>query len=1073
MIPLPELATAWITLAVSADNMQRDIRRELQKVDDGTAKTVGKKIGQQIEAGVGDGAKGAATQVQSRLSERLGTQVGTVVGRGIGTGLRGSITVAAKAGELALKTAMVGAAGAATLAVGGIGLALTKGFDRLKSIDQAKFKLLALGNDAASVAKIMDSALASVKGTAFGMDDAVTAAASAVAAGIKPGQDLTKYLKDVGDAAAIAGTNFTDMGSIFNKIQTSNKAYTDDLQQLSDRGIPIFTWLQKEYGVTAAALSKMVQDGDVDAAHFQHAIETNIGGAALKMGQSFQGSVDNAEAALGRLGAALLAPVFGNAAGGIGSITGGLDSLTAWINAHQAEVITFFQDMGITAVEVAQDIVKSFGNIMQGVGQLTNGLGDVLDFFGVDNKFHSIGDQIEHIGDSLVTTSEGFDTAKDRIRAWGDAARESAENAQNAVGKAVSGIGTAVGALPFKKVIEISADTDAAKNNVVGIGNAVAALQDKNINVTVNGQVSAPNAINLPGIDGTQFKGPIDRWLDGGDAPTFNPPNPIRSVPRRAAGGSVFGAGSATSDSIPALLSNGEHVWTAAEVRKAGGHGAMYRMRAMVRRLAGGGGIKTAQIPWPPGPIGPTGDGEGNIPDPSPGNYPGRIAIPDWSVPGQGWGPPPADWWTKPVNPDDILVPDAVDPGKRQQQREIWERLHPRIKMLGFSGGGAVSIDAVKQYAAQIAGGQYVRGGPPGLDGTDCSGAQAAISNFITGGQGRFATGDEGAALMSRGFQQGDPPPGVAAYWVGWKNGGPGGGHTAGTIIDPQGGDVNVEMGGASGGGAFGAAAAGASGFPNRAWIQIAGGEDPKAADSFGSGTAAVQSATAAVTSSKGAVTSARAGLDQAQAAVDDAKATGKSADQIAVTEKKRDAARQKLDAATQKQTAAETKLANVKDKAAKGSDKATGGMDGQSMGQQLGQGIFGGILQSIGLDGSEFSNPFDWPNVKSLMAGLNFGGSLLKGVMGGQEDGSSADGGGGGGIPGLGLPNITDFLKPGGPQATTPLPDAAHQGTGAAPGPTFNVTANGMDPKAVVDKQSHAFNQAWRGSGMAAVRPS
>lgn len=51
----------------------------------------------------------------------------------------------------------------------------------------------------------------------------------------------------------------------------------------------------------------------------------------------------------------------------------------------------------------------------------------------------------------------------------------------------------------------------------------------------------------------------------------------------RASGGSVFGPGSETSDSIPAMLSNNEHVWSAREVRGAGGHGQIERMRAMAR----------------------------------------------------------------------------------------------------------------------------------------------------------------------------------------------------------------------------------------------------------------------------------------------------------------------------------------------------------------------------------------------------------------------------------------------------------------------------------------------------------
>ena len=61
----------------------------------------------------------------------------------------------------------------------------------------------------------------------------------------------------------------------------------------------------------------------------------------------------------------------------------------------------------------------------------------------------------------------------------------------------------------------------------------------------------------------------------------------------RATGGPVFGAGTATSDSIPAMLSNGEHVWTAREVAAAGGHGAVEAMRkSVVRGFATGGRVR-------------------------------------------------------------------------------------------------------------------------------------------------------------------------------------------------------------------------------------------------------------------------------------------------------------------------------------------------------------------------------------------------------------------------------------------------------------------------------------------------
>lgn len=56
-----------------------------------------------------------------------------------------------------------------------------------------------------------------------------------------------------------------------------------------------------------------------------------------------------------------------------------------------------------------------------------------------------------------------------------------------------------------------------------------------------------------------------------------------------ATGGAVIGPGTATSDSIPARLSRGEHVLTAAEVRAAGGHQAIYAWRQELMRGAGAG----------------------------------------------------------------------------------------------------------------------------------------------------------------------------------------------------------------------------------------------------------------------------------------------------------------------------------------------------------------------------------------------------------------------------------------------------------------------------------------------------
>ncbi|MBF4613745.1 tape measure protein [Curtobacterium sp. VKM Ac-1376] len=212
----------------------------------------------------------------------------------------------ASAGKMAAKTTAIVGGSVAAIGAAIAGVAAKKGLDRLLNIDDAQGKLKGLGNSTKQIATIMDSALASVKGTAFGLGDAAVVASNAVAAGIKPGQDLTKYLTLTADAASIAGVSLDEMGSIINKTTTTGKVYTDNLNQLADRGIPIFQWLQKEYGVSADDLSDMVRKGEVDAATFRKVIEENIGGAALASGETVRGAWANVGAALGRIGAMFL-----------------------------------------------------------------------------------------------------------------------------------------------------------------------------------------------------------------------------------------------------------------------------------------------------------------------------------------------------------------------------------------------------------------------------------------------------------------------------------------------------------------------------------------------------------------------------------------------------------------------------------------------------------------------------------------------------------------------------------------------------------------------------------------------
>lgn len=223
-----------------------------------------------------------------------------------------------------LTTKITAPAAAAGGAIAGI--AIAGGWKRLVGIENAKASLAGLGHSAETVEAIMVDANASVKGTAFGLDTAATVAASAVAAGIKPGKELQRTLKLTGDAATIAKTDMATMGSVINKVATSDMMQMDVANQMMDAGIPILQLVGKEMGVTAEEARELASKGKVSFETFQNALESGLGGAALKSGETMTGSFANMRAALSRLGATALSEVFPQIKTALGDLQTAFDS---------------------------------------------------------------------------------------------------------------------------------------------------------------------------------------------------------------------------------------------------------------------------------------------------------------------------------------------------------------------------------------------------------------------------------------------------------------------------------------------------------------------------------------------------------------------------------------------------------------------------------------------------------------------------------------------------------------------------------------------------------------------------
>ena len=249
---------------------------------------------------------------------------------------------------------------AAVVGVGAIvGKTISLGMERAISIENSKKKLEGLGHSAASISSIMDSALKSVKGTAYGLGDAAKTAAMMSAAGVKNGQEMTTTLKTVADVAAISGRSLTDIGTIFGSVAARGKLQGDDMLQLMQSGIPVLQLLGKHLGKTSAEVSDMVKNGQIDFKTFEVSMREGMGGAALKAGETFSGAMMNMRAAIGRLGEAFLSP----AISGLKPILAGT---TAMVDAATAAVGPLASAMGDRLGAAAQVV----GNAMT---QLANG----------------------------------------------------------------------------------------------------------------------------------------------------------------------------------------------------------------------------------------------------------------------------------------------------------------------------------------------------------------------------------------------------------------------------------------------------------------------------------------------------------------------------------------------------------------------------------------------------------------------------------------------------------------------------------------------------------------------------
>lgn len=229
------------------------------------------------------------------------------------------------------------------------------GLRRAEAIEQAKFQFEGLGMD---VEKTMASALAAVKGTAYGLGDAALVAAQLGASGLRAGKEMTASLRGIAGVAAMTKSEYSDIGNIFTTVAGNGRLMGEQLLQLSSRGINAAAILAKYLGKSEAAVREMVSDGKISFETFTLAMDGAFGKHAQDANKLFSGALANMKAALSRIGAEVQSVKLNNFRDMLNALIPIIDNL----HVALMPLITLFNDM---STATAQKVVKSLERLLE------------------------------------------------------------------------------------------------------------------------------------------------------------------------------------------------------------------------------------------------------------------------------------------------------------------------------------------------------------------------------------------------------------------------------------------------------------------------------------------------------------------------------------------------------------------------------------------------------------------------------------------------------------------------------------------------------------------------------------
>lgn len=169
-------------------------------------------------------------------------------------------------------TSSIGSVGGALLKLTGVGAIVGGAFAALKGaasgitlaadLEQVGVAFETMLGTADKAKALMGDLTQFSAATPFELPEIASSAKKLLAFGVGAG-DMTKKLTMLGDIAAGVGAPLEDIAAIYGKIKSRGQLTGETLNQMAERGIPIYSALAKSLGVAESQIADMVSAGEI------------------------------------------------------------------------------------------------------------------------------------------------------------------------------------------------------------------------------------------------------------------------------------------------------------------------------------------------------------------------------------------------------------------------------------------------------------------------------------------------------------------------------------------------------------------------------------------------------------------------------------------------------------------------------------------------------------------------------------------------------------------------------------------------------------------------------------------